>query len=348
METKKRILRKMAFIGLMVFVVSGLTVLITASLYDEAREQAEARGRENLEQQIGKYRAYLAETAKKINKLPVDPHVLGNAQARFFDEYREARLYLWAMDTQGNFLFGVPEGVFKRLNGAYDKYRAPLEEQGYFADRQEFIRRLVPYNSQSDLSRYLPGVNRGIGQPAAQDWNWYPYQGRVFSVPFEAAEGGQMLGNVYLKVVGLEEHAWFNRGFYEGPLTISAILFFASLVFLWFLLPTWVYLDARGRGMTSPAIWSALTLVSLVFGLAAYLIIRPEDKAGAVCSKCGRTATGGTYCAYCGTPVASEFCQACGYPTRAEWLFCPNCQASLKPKPDEPAAGAEAAPVTLE
>ncbi len=346
METKKRILRKMAFIGLIVFVLSGLALLITATLYEDAREQAEARSREKLEEQIGKYRAYLSETAKKVNKLPVDPHVVGNAQARFFDEFREARLYLWAMDTQGKFLFGVPEEAFTRLNNGYDKYRTAIDEEGRFADRQEFIRRMVPDNSNFDWSRYLPNSTRGTGRGPA-DWNWYPEEGRVFSVPFETAEGGEMLGNLYLKVVGLEDHSWFQSGRYEGPFTISAILFIASIVFLWFLLPTWVYLDARRRGMASPTIWSALTLVSLVFGLAAYLIVRPEDTAGAVCPKCGRTAAGGTYCAYCGTPVASEFCQACGYPTRAEWLFCPNCQASLKAKPDEPTAG-EAAPVSLE
>ncbi len=346
METKKRILRKMAFIGLIVFAVSGLALLITSGLYKQAREQAEAQSRQNLEEQIRKYRAYLTETAKKINKLPVDPHILGNAQTRFFDEYREARLYLWAMDTRGQFLFGVPEEAFARLNTAYDKYQAAIQEEGRFADRQEFIRRLVQDKAVYDWSRYVPNTTNGTDHAMKPDWNWFQDEGRVFSTPFESGEGGEMLGNVYLKVVGLDDRNWWDRGPHEGPMAVSAGLFGASIVFLWFLLPTWVYLDARGRGMTSPAIWSALTLVSLVFGLAAYLIVRPEDTAGAVCSKCGRTATGGTFCAYCGTPVTSEFCQACGYPTRAEWLFCPNCQASLKPKPDEPRAG-DAEPVTV-
>ncbi len=346
MKTKKRILRKMAFIGLIVFALSGIALLISANLYDDAREQQEAQARQNREEQIRKYRAYLTETAKKINKLPVDPHILGNAQARFFDEYRDARLYLWAMDTHGQFLFGVPEESFSRLNTAYDKYRAAIQEEGRFADRQEFIRRLVQDRAVYDWSRYVPNTANGVGRIIKPDWNWYNDEGRVFSTPFEGGEGGEMLGNLYLKVVGLENHDWYQGRVHEGPMAVSAALFIASIVFLWFLLPTWVYLDARGRGMSSPALWSALTLVSLVFGLAAYLIIRPEETTGAVCPKCGRTATGGTYCAYCGTPVASEFCQACGYPTRAEWLFCPNCQASLKAKPDEPPAD-EAAPVTV-
>jgi len=338
METKKRILRKMALIGLIVFVLSGVALLITSSLYDEAREQAAARGRANRDEQIRKYRTYLTETAKKINKLPVDPRIVGDAQARFFDEYGEARMYLWAMDTRGQFLFGVPEEAFSRLNNAYEKYRTTIEEGGRFADRQEFIRKLVPHNSGFDF----------IAKSRDGDFEWgsYSQDGRVFSTPFESGEGGAMLGNVYLKVVGFDNRDWWDRGPHEGPVAVSAGLFVGSIVFLWFLLPTWVYLDARGRGMTSPWIWSGLTLVSLVFGLAAYLIVRPEDTAGAVCSKCGRTATGGTFCAYCGTPVSSEFCQACGYPTRAEWLFCPNCQASLKTKPDEPDAG-EPAPATV-
>jgi len=347
METKKRILRKMALIGLIVFALSGLALLITSSLYEEAREQAENRHRQAREEQIRKYRAYLTETAKKINKLPVDPHIVGNAQARFFEEHSQARLYLWAMDTRGQFLFGVPQEAFTRLNNAFDKHRAAIEQEGRFADRQEFIRRLVQDRGPYDWSRYLRGPE-GQEIRVQPDWSWYQDEGRVFSTPFGTgeSEAGEMLGNVYLKVVGLDDHSWSNGGDHEGPMALSGVLFVASIVFLWFLLPTWVYLDARARGMASPAIWSALTLVSLVFGLAAYLMVRPEDRAGAVCSKCGRTATGGTYCAYCGTPVASEFCQACGYPTRDEWLFCPNCQASLKSKPDEPDTG-EPAPVTV-
>jgi hypothetical protein len=346
METKKRILRKMAFIGLIVFAISGLALLITSSLYNQGREQEEAQAQQNREKQVRKYRAYLAETAKKINKLPVDPHILGNAQARFFDEYREARLYLWAMDTRGQFLFGVPEEAFARLNKAYDKYQAAIQEEGRFADRQEFIRRLVQDRAVYDWSRYVPNTPNGMARVINPDWDWFRDEGRVFSAPFES-EGGEMLGNLYLKVVGLDDHSWYDRQAHEGPMAVSAGVFVSSIVFLWFLLPTWVYLDARGRGMNSPALWSALTLVSLVFGLAAYLIVRPEDTAGAVCPKCGRTATGGTYCAYCGTPVASEFCQACGYPTRPEWLFCPNCQASLKTRPDEPPAP-DAAPAPAE
>jgi len=338
MQIKKRILRKMALIGLAVFAVSGLALLIAASLYNEAQERAEAEARQNREEQIRKYRAYLTETAKKITKVPVDPHIVGQAQARFFDEYREARLYLWAMDTHGQYLFGVPDEAFARLNAAYDKYKAAIEEEGRFADRQEFIRRQIQDHAVFDWSRYLPDEASRVNRRHSPDWSWYQEDGRVFSTPFESAEG-EMLGNLYVKVVGLDDHSWFQSGVYEVPVTISAILFVTSIVFLWFLLPTWVYLDARGRGMSSPVTWSALTLISLVFGLAAYLIVRPEDGAGAVCSKCWRTATGGTYCAWCGSPVASEFCQGCGFPTRPEWLYCPNCQASLKPKPDEPEAG---------
>jgi hypothetical protein len=338
METKKGILRKMFFIGLIVSAASGLALLVAAYLFDDARQKAATKATEHQEAKIREYRAYLAETAKKINRLPVDPHILGAAQARFYDERTEAELYLWAMDTHGQFQFGVPEGVFTQLNAAYDKCRTAIEEEGRFADRQEFIRRQVQDHPAFDLSRYLTEAPTGLAQPGYWAWNWPPDERWVFSTPFESPEG-EMLGNLYLKVLGLGRDPWRSRAVYEGPMAASAILFIASIVFLWFLLPTWVYLDARGRGVSSPAVWSAVTLVSLVFGLAAYLIVRPEERAAAACQKCGRTGTGGTYCAYCGSPVPSEFCQGCGYPTRTDWFFCPNCRASLRAKPDEPPAG---------
>ena len=88
-----------------------------------------------------------------------------------------------------------------------------------------------------------------------------------------------MLGNLYLKVTNLEDgRRYYNADGYRDPRDISSLLFGASVLFLWFLLPTWVYLDAKGRGVNSPVRWSILTLVSLVFGLAVYLILRPETR----------------------------------------------------------------------
>jgi RNA polymerase subunit RPABC4/transcription elongation factor Spt4 len=332
MSNKNRILRKMALIGLAVFAVSALALTIVASLANNDEESRRAEKTRKHEELTGKYRAYLRETAKKVTKLPIDPNIAGQAQARYFEEQPKAELYFWAMDTQGQFQFGVPAEAFSRLNRAFDTYQAVILQEGRFVDRQDFLRRLIQGHRDIDFSGYEA---RAAGRTAPkesrnwQDWGGSDNDGLVFSVPFQNDQG-QMLGNMYLKVNGIDREFWYHDNDYRGPATLFGILTAASALFLWFLLPTWVYLDAKGRGIETPARWSILTLVSLVFGLAVYLILRPEAATRGACRSCGRALDGGKFCPFCGSPAATDFCSKCGYPVRLEWSYCPNCQAPAK------------------
>jgi hypothetical protein len=304
---------------------------------------------------INKYRAYLQETSKKVTRLPVDPNIVGQVQARYFEEYSQARLYFWAMDTRGEYLFGVPGEAFGRLNRAYDTYRQVIEKEGRFTDRQDFLRRLIQDHKKLDFEVYEAKLSGKDFSPNPRRWEqerlWAgdEHDHLTFSTPF-LNDQGQMLGNMYLKIVGIDDGSSYWVRDYDGPLNVSAILLIVSVLFLWFLLPTWVYLDARGRGMASPARWSALTLVSLIFGLTVYLILRPDEGGALVCQCCGRSTKGGRYCAYCGAVNSDEFCLKCGFPLRPEWIFCPNCQApnrieTEEPAPKEAAAGSESTAV---
>lgn len=333
MSNKKRILWKMALIGLAVFVISAVGFGLTEYLQRRAEAKSEYEWANKREEQIRKYRTYLQETAKKVVKLPVDPNIVGQAQARYFEEYPHARLYLWAMDGAGQFQFGIPREAFARMNRAYDTYQKIIEQEGRFTDRQDFLRRLVQNHRDLKFDYYEKKLAGDASPPRRSEWEelgGYDQEGLVFSTPFQN-ERGEMLGNLYLKVTNLEEgRRYYPTGAYEGPRTVSSALFGASLLFLWFLLPTWVYLDAKARGVNSPVRWSILTLVSLVFGLAVYLILRPEPGAKGVCQNCGRTIDSEKYCPFCGAPATSEFCPKCGYPARAEWTYCPNCQAAMQ------------------
>ena len=342
MSNKKRILRKMALIGLAVFAISASGFWITEYLRKEAEARGERAWAEKREEKIGKYRAYLHETATKVTKLPVDPNIAGQAQARYFEEYPNARLYLWAMDTAGQFQFGVPREAFDRLNRAYDTYQKLIEKEGRFTDRQDFLRRLVQNQRNLNFESYeakLSGQDATQRRNQSEDRGPYEHEGLVFSTPFQN-ERGEMLGNLYLKVSGIDDDRPYFRDEYVGPQEISGGLLGASLLFLWFLLPTWVYLDAKGRGVESPVRWSILTLVSLVFGLAIYLILRPEQGTKGACQNCGRTLGSEKFCPYCGSPAANDFCPNCGYPARAEWTFCPNCQTVIQKAPETPPAEA--------
>jgi RNA polymerase subunit RPABC4/transcription elongation factor Spt4 len=343
MSNKKRILWKMALIGMAVFVISAAGYITTEILEnrDDSRQAEQASQQRTA--QIQKYRTYLQEIARKVRKIPVDPNIVGQIQSRYFEEYSRARFYLWAMDSNSQFQFGVPYEAFARLNRAYDAYQKIIEQEGRFTDRQDFLRRLVQDHQQLNFDRYekkLAGKTAPQRSNQEEDFVRYDKESLVFSAPFQN-EKGEMLGNLYLKVIITEgpertASAITTTQTIRNTQAISHGLLFASLIFLWFLLPTWVYLDAKGRGMDAPVRWAVLTLASLVIGLVVYLILRPESGPREVCQNCGRTTHSEKFCPYCGVPAVSEFCPQCGYPIRLEWKYCPNCQTAIPNLPETP------------
>jgi hypothetical protein len=64
---------------------------------------------------VERSRQYLGELAKKIDKLPIDPTLVGEIEAHYFEERTAGALHVWAMGTAGQFLFGVPRESFSRL-----------------------------------------------------------------------------------------------------------------------------------------------------------------------------------------------------------------------------------------
>jgi len=73
----------------------------------------------------------------------------------------------------------------------------------------------------------------------------------------------------------------------------------AAGILLWFLLPTWVYVDARERGMARARLWFVLVFISLFIGLLVYFIARPEQPRALPCPGCGREVNGGAFCPSC-------------------------------------------------
>lgn len=106
-----------------------------------------------------------------------------------------------------------------------------------------------------------------------------------------------------------------------------------SGIFLWFLLPTWVYVDAKERDVKTPGVWAFLTLASLIFGLTIYLITRPNTLKTFTCPECKGDLSGArAYCPHCGYDLSNTYCQQCQYPINPEWKFCPDCRAEIRPR----------------
>lgn len=96
------------------------------------------------------------------------------------------------------------------------------------------------------------------------------------------------------------------------------------IVFLAF----WVFVDARRRNLSRPALWAILTLIGNVVTLIIYLIVRPSSSTAAprgLCPLCG-TKLKSDYiaCPGCGILLRNK-CKNCGHALENDWNFCPYC-----------------------
>jgi hypothetical protein len=334
MSTKKKLITRMALwtagILAVALVVGGAALLARQS----DREHWEENQKAEKQAIVERSRKYLAELAKRIDKLPVDPTLVAEIESRYFEEQASGPMRVWAMGTGGEFLFGVPKELFSRLNAVYDREITPRLKEGVFLDRQSFF--LGHVGGDGDL--VLPEGLEGDEEASADVWGRIRrYADRsegafVLSAPLKTADG-VALGSLYLKREA-PEREWYRDS--EGPETVAqaaAGVAGLAFTFLWILLPTWVYVDGTERGVRRAWLFAFLTVISSLVGLVVYLIARPENAKSLVCPGCGREVNGGAFCPHCGRDLSSSFCATCRYPLKPDWAFCPSCRTEIKPAP---------------
>ena len=356
---RKKVIRRAALIGIALLVTAavGGAVSTRGWLHAEAvlsKERQEWRERLATEDQ-----ALLDGMAKKIEGLPVDPKVVAEVQTTHFRLRPERILYVWATGNEGQFLFGVPSDAFARLNTVFDQSQQVIAEDNRYATRDQFLRALL--HNERAIAPVKPGPTErrsgsseeGDRDRDAGDW-WRRYdeerdrnfRGTVLflSSPIRATSGA-IVGNLNLKAVELgrgpvEE----KRDFWQIVQGVSAALAAVSAFWLWFLIPSWVYIDAQEHRMPRPLLWALLVVVGNLVGLLVYLISRPNETADPRCPQCSQKLTGSkSGCPYCGADLSAAFCRKCQYPVKADWRFCPDCRASLtRDTPATPAAEPDA------
>jgi hypothetical protein len=353
METKKRLIVRLALGCLAVLAVSLVALTVAQIRRASAEKGREYDQRQRREAAIERSRKYLGELARRITMLPVDPTVLAEVESRYFEEMPRGRTQVWAMGRDGEFLFGVPREAFNKLNAIYDRDVLPRLKDGVYLDRQTFLRRLADQSDDVDADTFAPPeeASEEEARPRRRgraDAAWSRFEGReddssrfVLSTPLRTAEG-EALGSLYAKTT-LEPLPWRSDALAGDIADVAAGGVGASLFGLWLLLPTWVFVDARGRGVRRAALYAFLTVLSAVIGLVVYLIARPEDPRTLPCPGCGREVDGGAFCPHCGRDLSAAYCAACRYPLKPDWVYCPACRAEIKPQPQPPEGAAEAA-----
>jgi hypothetical protein len=326
MTAKKKLITRMA--------IGAATVLAVAALMGGAsllarhadREHWEHEQKREREQVIQQSRTYLGELAKRIAKLPVDPTLVGEIESRYFEERPKGSMKVWAMGTGGEFLFGVPKEAFSRLNAIYDREVTPRLKEGVFFDRQSFLLGHVDGSDELSLSGDLgaEGVLEKLRRQADSPDGTF-----VLSVPLKTDEG-VALGSLYLKrkATGRDWYQEDDRLKILGA--VAGIAAALSFTFLWILLPTWVYVDARERGVRRASLFAFLTSISSFVGFVVYLIARPEDLKTLACPGCAREVNGGAFCPHCGRDLSASFCGTCRYPLKPDWGFCPTCRTETR------------------
>jgi hypothetical protein len=330
--TKKKLITRMALGAATVLAVALLMGGAVLTLLRSDHERWEYDQKREREQVVERSRKYLGELAKRIAKLPVDPTLVGEIEARYFEERASGPMQVWAMGTDGEFLFGVPKEAFSRLNAVYDREVTPRLKEGVFFDRQSFL--LGHLDQGDDLA--LSGVLAGDAVEPADLLERLRRNGSeadgsfVLSAPLKTADG-VALGSLYLKRARSEREYYRQDERLEVAGGLAGAAAALSFVFLWILLPTWVYVDARERGVRRAPLFAFLTVISSLVGLVVYLIARPEDAMTLACPGCGREVNGGAFCPHCGRDLSASFCATCRYPLKPEWVFCPSCRTEVKP-----------------
>ncbi|MCM1365183.1 MAG: zinc ribbon domain-containing protein [Faecalibacterium sp.] len=112
------------------------------------------------------------------------------------------------------------------------------------------------------------------------------------------------------------------------PIVIIVAAFCIALPII---IGTYVYRDAKQRGM-NPALWTLLAVLAPGFiGFIIYLIARNENSS-LHCPSCGKNVRYNfSVCPYCGTSLKAK-CDRCSFVLEPGWETCPNCAEPIPPE----------------
>ena len=347
MDGKQRT-RKIAIItGIVMSTAIILLILLNLSVIWQDRKR-EDENEKNISALASEIQAEVDAISKRINSLPIDEKMSADLQSEYLflnQQPNKVKKYLWMIGDDDKLVLAVPSLAFKKLNDIYDTYKKIISNIYYIFDRNDFILKTIEWSDEiggEDFTRqhsweFKKFPDLGALPPGMPPPGYYnnPLSVSVSSPVYD--EANKLIGTLYLKADGrgdeesfpppLDHHQQPIGGFL---ITLGMITFFSGIL-LWFLLPSWVYLDARQRDVKYPGVWAFITLLSLVFGLMVYLITRPSKLKEFRCPSCQEEMNGANaYCPYCGHDLSTAFCSECRSPVKAGWAFCPHCRASLK------------------
>lgn len=348
---KRVLIRKLAVPAALAAAVSILVLFALAPISDAQFESHKRDFKKYIDAFMDQNTKYLKGIAVKITSPQPDPVLINELQAEYVVDHQRSdqpKRFLWMTSMNGEFIFGVPSEDFQKLNSAFDKYAGRIKADDFYRDRNDFLSKLIDRTGSIDFTQF-EAADRSERRDRDDTWRFYEgnrhgsmLQALTTSFVTPVYDGtGKLVGKLFMNVDDrANAEKYFGEGRFEGETAFNKVkgvaIFFliTSGLFLWFLLPTWVYVDAQERDVKTPGVWAFLSLISLIFGLAIYLITRPGTLKTHACPQCSGELNGSrAYCPHCGYDLSNNYCQQCQYPIDPAWKFCPDCRAEITPKP---------------
>jgi hypothetical protein len=144
-----------------------------------------------------------------------------------------------------------------------------------------------------------------------------------------APRAGVAISTVLAVLAGLLWSFVAARGF-PPPARVGLTAVFVLLVFLYGFLVSYVYGDAKRRGMRY-RLWAVVAaVVPNALGFIAYFLLR--EPLLRRCTACGAAARRDfAFCPQCGAALA-EACPACRRPVEPAWSHCAHCGTTIAVK----------------
>ena len=329
---KNKLLANLAKIAVTVVVISGgLNIYEGYYLFRMDKKVDELLNKRKAEFTL-EYQKYLDETAIGIHEIPVAQETTSRIRSDLMAKQSRGQFFLWLSKPGGEFVFGLPAPVFIRLNQYYDKYRVDLESGGFFVNRNHFLSEEAELSDNLGQALTPARVNRGVitslrslAEPEVPEGISTEVSLVLSASVFNSEQ--QIIGDLFLKVLRPIENPYRNDFLDEIFFPFINGLMGLSFAVLWFLLPSWVYMDARKRDVRRAFVWAVLTLLSLGFACIVYLLVRPQETKSFACPDCSGELNGiRAFCPHCGRDLSNTICRKCQYPLKPEWQFCPNCR----------------------
>lgn len=345
-RSKSNMLRKMAIPAIAVIALVFVIQLLREPYMSMKNESRKRSLSWYVEEFVKENNEYLKRLGEKIKSEGYNPVSLSQIQSKMLLEQQGVgapKRFIWMSDIDDNFTFGVPKEDFAILNNVYQKYSEVIAKDAFYKNKSDFFSRLIDVQDDLDFSvfdktekEYERGENARFYTRERQYEFIQPYTTTYSTQVFNAS--GNFIGILHMKVNDkghidkyYSQYSYSRDGLFDAITRASEPVFVIALIYLWFLLPTWVYADAVQRSVKRPLQWALLVLVTFVIGFIVYIIIRPSGVKTYFCPKCMGELNGkSTFCPHCGLDLSSTYCRHCNYPLKEEWKFCPECRGEIK------------------